>query len=80
MVQLTKDRIGDDVSDSLDWTSVRCILAERNVRSRLIVVACEFRQQTECGSRCGQHDVTNGVRKANGHRQAVVVTAVLGLR
>jgi hypothetical protein len=37
MMQPTKDRIGDDISDSLDGTPVRRILAQRNMRSRLIV-------------------------------------------
>ena len=46
MMQPTKDRIGDDVSDSLDATSVRRILSDRNVSSRLIVVACVFREDS----------------------------------
>jgi hypothetical protein len=44
MVQPTKDRLRDNVSEPLDRACAGCVLAKRKVRPHLIIVAGVFRK------------------------------------
>src|SRR5665213_1901469 len=44
VMQSAQDCMGDDIPDALDRAPVRCILAERNMRTPSIVISGEFRK------------------------------------
>ena len=46
MIESAKDRIRDNVSESLDWTSAQRVLPKRNVSSHLIIIAGVFRKSS----------------------------------